>query len=182
MNWQNLMVLNVGNNQFIGNLPPSMGKLTALRSLILRKNNLSGVIPFVSLENCTKLEVLNAAENQFTGNVLTLIGERFSKMKILILRSNNFHGLLPMELCRLSSLQILDLAYNNLSENIPSCINNLTAMVTMDPLARNDIPYVEGDMNFGEHASLVRRGTKYEYSTILNLVRVIDLSKNNFSG
>ncbi|KAL5738289.1 hypothetical protein ACOSP7_031050 [Xanthoceras sorbifolium] len=182
MNWQNLMVLNVGNNQFIGNLPPSMGKLTALRSLILRKNNLSGVISFVSLENCTKLEVLNAAENQFTGNVLTLIGERFSKMKILILRSNNFHGLLPMELCRLSSLHILDLAYNNLSENIPSCINNLTAMVTMDPLARNDIPYVEGDMNFGEHASLVRRGTKYEYSTILNLVRVIDLSKNNFSG
>ncbi|KAL5802471.1 hypothetical protein ACOSQ4_030776 [Xanthoceras sorbifolium] len=182
MNWKNLWVLKLGNNEFTGNLPPSMGNLSALQSLTLRKNNFSGVIQFVSLKNCTKLEVLDAAENQFVGNVLTWIGERFSKMKILILRSNNFQGLLPMELCQLSSLQILDLAYNNLSGNIPSCINNFSAMVTVDHFVSNDISYIFGDTEFGEHAFVVRRGIEYEYSTILNLVRVIDLSKNNFSG
>ncbi|KAL5735933.1 hypothetical protein ACOSQ2_030721 [Xanthoceras sorbifolium] len=179
MNWKHLGVLNLGNNEFTGNLPPSMGNLSYLQSLTLRKNNLSGVLPFVSLKNCTKLEVLDAAENQFAGNILTWIGERFLRMKILKLRSNNFQGLLPVELCRLSSLQILDLAYNNLSGNIPSCINNFTAMVMVNHSVRKDMSYFS---RFVEHVSLVRRGIEYEYSTILYLVRVIDLSKNNFSG
>ncbi|KAL5737674.1 hypothetical protein ACOSP7_030435 [Xanthoceras sorbifolium] len=179
MNWQYLNVLNLGNNKFTGNLPPSMGNLSDLQSLTLRKNNLSGVIPFVSLKNCTELEVLDVAENQFAGNILTWIGERFLQMKILKLRSNNFQGLLPMELCRLSSLQILDLAYNNLSGNIPSCINNFTAMVTVNHSVSKDMNYVS---YYVEHASLVRIGIEYEYSTILNLVRAIDLSKNNISG
>ncbi|KAL5735938.1 hypothetical protein ACOSQ2_030726 [Xanthoceras sorbifolium] len=183
MNWPYLYVLNLGNNKFTGNLPPSMGNLSALKSLTLRKNNLSGVIPFVSLENCTKLEVLDVAENQFAGNVLTWLAERFSGMKILKLRSNNFQGLLRKELCQLSFLQILDLAYNNLSGNIPSCINNFSAIVTVDHSANNNIAYLTGiSIFFGERQLLVRRGIEYEYSTILNLVRVIDLSKNNFSG
>ncbi|KAL5737630.1 hypothetical protein ACOSP7_030391 [Xanthoceras sorbifolium] len=157
MNWQYLNVLNLGNNKFTSNLPPSMGNLIYLQSLTLRKNNLSGVLPFVSLKNW----------------------ERFLRMKILKLRSNNFQGLLPVELCRLSSLQILDLAYNNLSGNIPSCINNFTAMVMVNHSARKDMSYFS---LFVEHASLVRREIEYEYSTILNLVRAIDLSKNNISG
>ncbi|KAL5804117.1 hypothetical protein ACOSQ3_030917 [Xanthoceras sorbifolium] len=179
MNWKNLGVLNLGNNEFTGNLPPSMGNLSDLQSLTIRKNNLSGVIPFVSLENCIELEVLDAAENQFAGNILTWIGKRFLRMKILKFRSNNFQGLLPMELCCLSSLQILDLAYNNLSGNIPSCINNFTAMVTVNHSLSKDMYYI---LDFVEHTSLVRRGIEYEYSTILNLVRAIDLSKNNISG
>ncbi|KAL5804150.1 hypothetical protein ACOSQ3_030950 [Xanthoceras sorbifolium] len=178
MNWQNLQVLNLGNNEFTGNLPPSMGNLSVLQSLTLRKNYLSRVLPFVSLENCTKLQVLDVAENQFARNVLTLIGERFSAMKILKLCSNNFHGLLPMELYQLSFLQILDLAYNNLYGNIPNCIYNFSTMVIVNHSVSKDMNYIQ---NFVEHMSLVRRGIEYEYSTILNLVRVIDLSKNNFS-
>ncbi|KAL5737633.1 hypothetical protein ACOSP7_030394 [Xanthoceras sorbifolium] len=188
MNWKNLWVLNLGNNEFTGNLPPSMGNLSDLQSLTLRKNNLSGVIPFVSLKNCTKLEVLDVAENQFAGNILTWIGERFLRMKILKLRSNNFQGLLPMELCRLSSLQILDLAYNNLcgtprpdpaGPTRGACINNFTAMVIVNHSVSKDMNCVS---YYVEHASLVRIGIEYEYSTILNLVRAIDLSKNNISG
>ncbi|KAL5737671.1 hypothetical protein ACOSP7_030432 [Xanthoceras sorbifolium] len=163
MNWQNLQVLNLGNNEFTGNLPPSMGNLSVLQSLTLRKNYLLGVLPFMSLENCTKLLVLDVAENQFARNVLTLIGERFSGMKILKLCSNNFH----------------DLTYNNLSGNILNCIYNFSTMVTVNHSVSKDMNYIQ---NFVEHMSLVRKGIEYEYSTILNLVRVIDLSKNNFSG
>ena len=182
MKWQTLEVLNLGNNKFTGNLPTSMGNLSSLVSLILRKNNFAGVISVASLENCTGLWVFDAAENQFVGNVPTWIGERFPLLKLLILRSNKLHGLLPMQLCQLSSLQILDLAYNNLSGNIPRCINNFSAMVNADHLGLTDIMYVSGSINYGEHVSLVKIGKEYEYSTILNLVRVIDLSKNNFSG
>ncbi|KAK3199698.1 hypothetical protein Dsin_023113 [Dipteronia sinensis] len=183
MKWQKLISLNLGNNKFTGNLPTSMGNLSSLESLILRKNNFSGVIPVASLEKCTGLWIFDAAENQFVGNVLTWIGERFSSMRVLILRSNKLHGLLPMELCQLSSLQILDLADNNLSGNIPRCINNFSAMVNVDHLGRTAIMYyMVGSISFGEHVSLIKTGKEYEYSTILNLVRVIDLSKNNFSG
>ncbi|KAK2639693.1 hypothetical protein Ddye_027488 [Dipteronia dyeriana] len=181
MNWRNLMVLNLGHNEFTGSIPTSIGNLSSLQSLILRKNSLTGVIP-VSLEKCTILEVLNAAANHFVGNVPTWIGERFPRLKLLILRSNKFDGHLPLELCQLSSLQILDLAHNNLTGNIPSCINNFSAMVTVDHSERNDLYYLTGDLNVRESVFLVWKGIEYEYSSILNLLRVIDLSKNNFSG
>ncbi|KAK2639691.1 hypothetical protein Ddye_027486 [Dipteronia dyeriana] len=184
MNWQYLHVLNLMNNEFVGSLPTSIGILSSLQLLILRKNSLSGVIPFVSLENCTNLETLDAAENHFVGYVPTWIGERFSSMKILNLRSNKFHGHLPVELCRLASLQILDLAYNNLSGSIPRCISNFNAMVTVDHSESNGLNYFgnKTGIQFLLHELLVRKGIEYEYSTILNLVRIIDLSKNNFSG
>ncbi|KAK0601702.1 hypothetical protein LWI29_026699 [Acer saccharum] len=104
-------------------------------------------------------------------------------MIILILRSNKFHGSLPLELCSLASLQILDLADNNLFGAIPRCIKNISAMVTMKFPTSNDMQYY--NINFYqplEDALLVMKGETYEYNTILNLVRIIDLSKNNFSG
>ncbi|XP_031248974.1 receptor-like protein EIX2 [Pistacia vera] len=180
-NWQNLEVLDLGENKFIGNLPNSMGKLNSLRSLHLHNNNFSGNIP-ISFKNCTKLLVLNLHENRFVGNVPLWLGERFSSLMILILRSNKFQGSLPVELCQLASLRILDLAYNNLSGAIPSCISNLSAMVTTLKDFARGIQYVTNYSDSIEDESLMLKGRMDEYSTILNLVRSIDLSKNTFSG
>ncbi|XP_031264921.1 receptor-like protein EIX1 [Pistacia vera] len=173
----------------IGIVPTSLGTLTSLRSLYLRKNNLNGTIP-ISLKNCSELLVLDIGENELAGNVASWIGEGFSKLMILNLRSNKFDGVLPVELCHLASLQILDLAYNNLSGAIPRCIDNFSAMVTMNP-SGNKIEYVyqphTSYLNlsiqmFLEDALVVGKGKMAEYNTILNLVRSIDLSKNNLSG
>ncbi|KAK2639689.1 hypothetical protein Ddye_027484 [Dipteronia dyeriana] len=90
-------------------------------------------------------------------------------MKILNLRSNNFHSHILKELCQLSSSQILDFAQNNLSGNIPSCINNFSAMVTVDHSVSSDLYYLKGEINFAEYVLLVWKGKTYEHSTILKL-------------
>ncbi|XP_044473140.1 receptor-like protein EIX2 [Mangifera indica] len=112
------------------------------------------------------------------------MGERFSRIKILILRSNKFQGLLSGELCHLTSLQILDLAYNNLFGNIPRCISNFSTMMRESEVD-DDIEYPSNayiNSSFMEDALLVNKGEMAKYNTILKFVRMIDLSKNNFSG
>ncbi|KAJ4726074.1 Leucine-rich repeat receptor protein kinase [Melia azedarach] len=181
INFQLLRVLNLGNNEFTGNLPPSMGTLSSLQSLHLQFNNLSGAIP-KSLKNCARLQALNMGNNQFSGNISTWIGEKFSRMVILNLRSNKFGGLFPRELCLLSSLQVLDLAYNNFSGALPTCISNFSAMASMNYSFGSNIRYPTNFSISIERTLLVMKGNIAEYSSILNLVRFLDVSKNNFSG
>ncbi|XP_024035650.1 receptor-like protein EIX2 [Citrus clementina] len=184
MNWPGLGMLNLGNNNLTGSLPASIGTLSFLWSLNLRNNRLSGVIP-ASFQNCSGLVYLDMDENEFVGNIPTWMGERFSGLSILILRSNKFHGYLPIQLCRLTSLQILDVANNNLSGTIPRCISNFTAMATTDSSnLQNAISYVTmmDGTEAALDASVVTKGFMVEYDSILNLVRSIDISKNNFSG
>ncbi|XP_044473241.1 receptor-like protein EIX1 [Mangifera indica] len=183
MNLQSLSVLDLDNNNFSGVLPVSMGTLTFLESLHLRKNSLSGAVP-LSLTNCTKLQVLDFGENQLVGNLSTWIGNSFSDMVILNLHSNNFHGLFPAELCHLVNLQILDLSSNNLSGTIPSCISNISALVTINFTGISNrivCSDVESE-DFVEDTSVVVKGRILEYHTTLNLVRLVDLSHNSFSG
>ncbi|KAK2639544.1 hypothetical protein Ddye_027339 [Dipteronia dyeriana] len=104
-------------------------------------------------------------------------------MMILSLHSNKFHGPLPLELCHLDSLQILDLASNNLSGTIPRCFSNFSATVTVDYSIGNSIYHFHDFIGgITEDASLVMKGTWLEFENTLNLVRIIDLSDNNFSG
>ncbi|KAI9186921.1 hypothetical protein LWI28_022297 [Acer negundo] len=184
MNWPSLLVMDLGNNKFTGSLPTSFGTLMMLESLRLRKNYFFGTIP-AALKNCTELRVLDVSGNELVGIIPSWIGERFSsRMIILNLRSNKFHGFLPLELCHLTSLQILDLADNNLFGVIPRCVKNISAMVTTGFPASNGVGY-DTDYNtdgITEDTLVVTKGETVEYTTILNLVRSIDLSKNNFSG
>ncbi|KAL5804551.1 hypothetical protein ACOSQ3_031351 [Xanthoceras sorbifolium] len=170
VNWQFLKILNLGGNQFIGNVPASMGALTLLESLHLHRNSFSRAIP---------------VENEFGSSIPTWIGEKFSRLLILNLPSNMFYGLLPEELCRLSSLQILNLAYNNLYRMLPRCISNFSVMATMNYSIENDVQYLIGfssQMTVHEDATLVTKGKPVEYNTILRLVSSLDLSLNNFLG
>lgn len=80
-------------------------------------------------------------------------------------------------------IYILDLADNNLHGPVPRCINNLSAMATIDKFVSNYLQYFGGSPGgIMERALLVMKGKAFEYSTNLNLLRVIDLSINNFSG
>jgi Leucine-rich repeat (LRR) protein len=129
---------------------------------------------------------IDIAENEFVGSIPSWIGHRLSSLVILNLRSNNFHGYIPKELCSLTSLQILDLSHNKLFGSIPRCVNNFSAMT-----ANHNSNYPFGlyqqstriymSVPF-ESELLVIKGKVLEYSTTLQLVNIIDLSKNNLSG
>ncbi|XP_044473240.1 receptor-like protein EIX2 [Mangifera indica] len=161
-------ILNLRYNLLYGELPDCWMNLQSLSVLDLDNNNFSGVLP-----------VLDFGENQLVGNLSTWIGNSFSDMVILNLRSNNFHGLFPAELCHLVNLQILDLASNNLSGTIPSCISNISALVIINFTGISNSIVKE---DFVEDTSVVVKGRMLEYHTTLNLVRLVDLSHNSFSG
>ncbi|KAF3948318.1 hypothetical protein CMV_025667 [Castanea mollissima] len=183
MNWNNLEVLNLRSNNFSGSIPASMGSLTYLKSLHLYNNKFSGKLPS-SLKNCEMLVIIDVAENRFTGNIPLWIGHRCTSLMILSLRSNYFHGHIPKELCALTSLQILDLSHNELSGSIPRCVKNFSAMATNN--ISNDHLNSYNKSYYGgiplESALLVIKGNILEYSTILQLVKSLDFSKNNLSG
>ncbi|XP_031277402.1 receptor-like protein EIX2 [Pistacia vera] len=173
MNWQELEILNLDNNKFTGNLPSSIGSLSSLRSLHLRKNNLFGTLP-TSLKNCTSLVALDVVKNWFVGNIPKWIGQGLSNMEILSLRSNKFDGHLPTELCYLTSLHVLDLAFKNLSRTIPSCITNLSAMVSID--------YDEAHHIFYEFGPSLQQGVIPNEVTNLKALQSLNLSYNSLSG
>ncbi|ONI36211.1 hypothetical protein PRUPE_1G575300, partial [Prunus persica] len=161
-----LIVLNLDNISFIGNIPISIGHLLFLQSLHLRNNHLSG-------------------ENKFTGSIQTWIGESNSNLIILSLRSTMLHGDIPHELCNLVNLQILDLAHNNLSGTIPRCFNSFSAMVSLSnsggPISFFSYTYGSSE-KYMENAILVTKGRELKYGKFLTLVTSLDLSDNMISG
>ncbi|XP_044463491.1 receptor-like protein EIX2 [Mangifera indica] len=184
--WENfpyLTVLNLNENNFSGNIPISFGSLSSLQYLHLRKNNFFGTVP-VSLKNCTEILTLDLGENSFVGNVPTWLGVSFPQMVILNLRSNKFQRRLPRELCHLALLQILDIADNNFHGTVPRCISNFSAITNLWEESSN-LRYgetLEFFQGYIEDALLVNKGQMVQYNTILLWVRIMDLSKNNFSG
>ncbi|WCJ38722.1 Receptor-like protein EIX2 [Euphorbia peplus] len=185
--WLSFTSLRLSNNNFSGNIPKSIGNLTVLNFLHLWNNSLSGELP-MSLQNCGFLKTLDLGKNELTGHIPSWIFTSYSSMSmsILILGGNKFHGKIPKEICHLKSLQILDLSYNSFSGNIPNCINNFTFM------AITDLPYETFSFGFGiegiggltamDRAMIMMKGRMVEYESILEYVRVMDFSSNNFSG
>ncbi|KAJ0606027.1 putative leucine-rich repeat-containing, plant-type, leucine-rich repeat domain superfamily [Helianthus annuus] len=193
-NFKSLDVLNLGHNNFFGRLPASIESLFNLEVLYLYKNKFTGELP-LSLKNCTNLKFLNLGVNNFSGNVPAWIGENLSKLYVLSLSANNFFGTIPLQLCQLVNLQLLDLSKNNLFGTIPSCMSNLTTMVQEGLIPTRteyvfSIPwynprYAHQDFIFHsyfDHATIEWQGNVREFSSILGLLRIIDLSSNNLTG
>ncbi|KAL2334706.1 hypothetical protein Fmac_015919 [Flemingia macrophylla] len=185
INWNNLVVVNLQNNHFIENLPPSIGYLSSLLSLNIRNNSLSGIFP-TTLRKNNQLISLDLGENNLSGTIPSLIGESLLYLRILRLRSNSFSGHIPNEICNMTFLQDLDFAHNSLSGNIPSCFSHLNAMLEKNK--SNDLfVYFDEFPQFTEEDTAISvflwtKGRDTEYKSILGLVTNVDLSNNNLSG
>ncbi|KAF3625723.1 putative inactive receptor kinase [Capsicum annuum] len=126
----------------------SIGNLSELRTLSLRRNSLSGFLPS-DLGSCTELRILNLESNNFSGAIpsnffnlnnllrVSFSGNRFSgeisdgfnnltMLKILYLENNNFSGSLP-DLKKLSQLNQFNVSFNRLSGSIPSSLGKFLA-------------------------------------------------------
>ena len=175
MMWQSLSALNLGNNSFNGSILASFRFLVSLKYLHLDNNNFSQKLPS-SLKNCTNLVIIDISKYEFVGSIPSWIGHRLSSLVILSLHSNNFQGYIPKELCSLTSLQIMDL-----------CVKNFTAMGSTTTNGNSNGHFVTYMQPIGssprtfESELVVIKGKFSEYSTTLQLVKIIDLSNYSLS-
>ncbi|KAK3002294.1 hypothetical protein RJ639_021224 [Escallonia herrerae] len=88
-----ISAIDLSCNNFVGHIPPEIGKLFHLKSLNLSHNSLSGTIP-ITFANLSDTESLDLSYNRLTGNI-------------------------PSQLAKLDSLQVFNVSFNNLSGQIP---------------------------------------------------------------
>ncbi|KAI9098474.1 hypothetical protein K1719_025099 [Acacia pycnantha] len=185
-NFQWLYLVDLGDNNFSGELPASLGTLQGLIALILRNNEFSGDLLF-TLKNCSNLALLDAGENKISKHISSWIGIQLYELKILILRNNNISESLSAHLCSLPNLHFLDLSFNNLSGQIPQCFQNFTPMAQKSSSESFDIEQVwygtssEVGFSYDVSASLMWKGTKRIFEHHL-LLKGIDLSSNKLTG
>nr|GEY32382.1 hypothetical protein [Tanacetum cinerariifolium] len=127
MKWLSLTFLNLQNNNFFGSNSKTLGSLSALGSLNMCGNKLSGRLP-VYVKNLKNLQILQLARNELDGSIPAWIGRELSSLRILNLQSNNFEGNITDELCHLTFIQILNLSHNKLSGNIPRCFSSFSVL------------------------------------------------------
>ncbi|XP_008226592.1 PREDICTED: receptor-like protein 2 [Prunus mume] len=87
-------IIDLSNNNIVGDIPIEVGQLQLLHGLVLRANNLSGIIPD-HISNLKNLEVLN-------------------------LSMNHLSGIIPSSLASLTFLKEFNVSYNNLQGPIPT--------------------------------------------------------------
>ncbi|CAL9118398.1 unnamed protein product [Musa textilis] len=183
--WQEaneLLFINLANNKLGGKVPNSIGNLTKLKSLHLNNNGLHGYLP-PSLQNCSQLAVIDLGRNHFWGNIPAWIGQSFRSLEVLLLRSNMFSGDIPPQLGQLSDLQIIDLADNKLSGIIPRSFGNFSAIISMSKsMSSTSTTHTNVFSVFRESITLSMKGHELTFSSILYLVKSIDLSKNYLTG
>ncbi|PHT88288.1 putative LRR receptor-like serine/threonine-protein kinase [Capsicum annuum] len=204
-----LVVANISNNNFTGEIGSTFDQCRKLRYLDLSYNNLTGELSLgfdklkefsVSKNKCTgslsssfftpncTLQSLDLSENGFVGGVPKEISN-CKNLEDLNLSSNNFSGHIPEEIGSVMSLQALYLGSNNFSRDIPEALLSLSNLVFLD-LSRNnfrgEIQEIFG--RFTQVKFLLLHGNSYAGGIVTsgipnlgNLSR-LDVSENQFSG
>ncbi|GJP50514.1 hypothetical protein CLOM_g9675 [Closterium sp. NIES-68] len=114
--------LNLSNQNLKGPLPgQELAKLVALRRLDLGFNNFTGEIP-IELADLSSITYLSLESNQIEGAIPEWIGTEWPTLVHLRLASNQFAGQIPNGFGQLKNLVMLDMASNQLSGSIPTDI------------------------------------------------------------
>ncbi|CDP19835.1 unnamed protein product [Coffea canephora] len=124
--------MELGGNQFHGEIPQEFGRLFRLRVLNLSNNVLGGKIP-ANLSYCSdlkKLEYFGLRTSNLTGEIPSSIGN-LSSLTGLTFDFNHLEGNLPMEMGLLKRFAQLGAAENNLSGIIPASIFNSSAITVI---------------------------------------------------
>ncbi|WVZ15957.1 hypothetical protein V8G54_013523 [Vigna mungo] len=198
MNLETLNLASNKNNNFVGNIPQSMGSLIELESLRIDKNLLSGTFPTI-LKNTKKLITLDIGENKFSGTIPAWM----SVLQVLDLAQNNLTGNIPT--CFISVLLWLkgrgdeyknflglvtsiDLSNNKLEGEIPREITDLNGLLFLNLSHNQLIGYIP--QNIGNMGSLLSIdfsrnelcGEIPPTITNLSFLSMLDLSYNHLNG
>ncbi|WOL06600.1 putative inactive receptor kinase [Canna indica] len=118
-----LVTLSLRYNLLTGTLPPDFASLAALRSLHLQNNRFSGEIPPVVFA-LRQLVRLNLGGNSFDGGV-PMAFNNLTGLTMLLLDRNRLSGEIP--LLRLPRLNQFNVSFNQLNGSIPASLSGLPA-------------------------------------------------------
>ncbi|XP_022772439.1 putative receptor-like protein kinase At3g47110 [Durio zibethinus] len=137
-NTTKLTSLDIGKNNFGGELPECISNLSITISFsVMQDNKIWGRIP-AGIGNLINLEVLVISENQLLGSIPLSIG-RLQKLKVFYAHKNDFlSGAFPSSIGNLTMLIRLALNRNNLQSNIPSSLGKCQNLAALD-LAYNNL-------------------------------------------
>ncbi|KAL1111085.1 hypothetical protein V6Z11_D02G033500 [Gossypium hirsutum] len=195
--------LNLDGNHFNTSVFASLNKLSNLKSLSIRFNQLKGSIDMKDLEAFINLRKLDMSYNELKDlvihqdsnvssnleeiyldnstlntNILQSIGV-FVSLKTLSLYHCGLIGPLPNQgWCDLRNLEVLDVSENALEGMLPHCFSNLTSLRELD-ISRNhfQIPLLSKCITSQQLSLKLRTFLYYQYD-----LRYVDLSHNNLSG
>ncbi|KAK7353425.1 hypothetical protein VNO80_18872 [Phaseolus coccineus] len=119
----------MGNNQFSGRIPTSIGQCKRLFSLDLRMNRLRGTIP-KEIFQLSYLTSLYLAGNSLHGSLPPEVGT-MTQLETLDSSSNNLVGPIPVSLENLHYLQKLNLSFNHLEGEVESLSAGDTATLAV---------------------------------------------------
>uniref|UniRef100_A0A0D3GNN4 non-specific serine/threonine protein kinase n=1 Tax=Oryza barthii TaxID=65489 RepID=A0A0D3GNN4_9ORYZ len=122
-----LNYIDLSSNSLIGEIPPSIGTLSALSYLDLTDNMLHGRIPSEIGDMRSLSQYLGLSLNNLTGHIPPSLGNLTMLLDISI-HLNDLVGPIPEELGKLTNLVNLELSGTSLSGQIPTSISNLTKL------------------------------------------------------
>ncbi|KAL6012778.1 hypothetical protein ACLOJK_003267 [Asimina triloba] len=204
----NLAVLDLGENELLGNIPTWVGEnLASLIVLRLRSNNFNGSIPS-QLSYITSLQLLDLANNSLSGTIphsfanFTSMAESQKVVHDLGLSVTVYHvasryaekisviakGMELEYTSTLSLVTAIDISDNRLSGEIPESLTMLAGVIVLN-LSRNqltgNIPWHIGDMRKLESLDVSNNklyGTIPPSIGVLLDLAVLNVSNNNLSG
>ncbi|OWM74801.1 hypothetical protein CDL15_Pgr004568 [Punica granatum] len=129
-NLTQLKSLQLGQNNFAGNLPPDVCSGGLLENFTAHSNFFMGPIPR-SLKNCSTLFRVRLENNQLTGDILDALGT-YPHLNYLDLSYNKLHGMLPARIAQYNNLTFLRISNNNISGALPSELGNMKKLNVLD--------------------------------------------------
>ncbi|MED6169590.1 hypothetical protein PIB30_022659 [Stylosanthes scabra] len=148
----NIEYLDISSNLFDGHFAASIGEMPNLRVLNIGENNFSGNISFLLLhlhrENKTlnrkpQLYTLIASSNNFEGPITQDICQL--NLQVLDLSRNILSGSIPSCFNNMSSTQVISLGYNSFMGTIPDSIYKVGSLRML--ILAGEIPHQLGDLS-----------------------------------
>nr|XP_010924441.2 receptor-like protein kinase 5 [Elaeis guineensis] len=150
----------LSDNNFTGEIPPSIGRLSAIEHLSLYDNFFNASFP-AELGNLSNLQTLRLGGNPFAPATIPPTFRNLTQLSFLGMGQANLKGEIPEFIGELTGMRLLYLPSNSLSGSIPAGIwnlkklrylylykNNLTGAIIIDkPIGALGLEEIDVSMN-----------------------------------